>query len=328
LIYTPHIPVWLVLNPQIDFAVYNFAHQNRSANYVLFFLSYLNYVYDDHSCIYTDGSKTANKAGCGVYIETLNILYSTQLNKFSSVFSTELYGILQALYWISSNHIQKPVIITDSLSALRAIQHPNWKRHQTVNKIVQLNHSLLTSGSTITFLRTPAHCNMPGNETADQLAKISTSDSPISTALEIHQKHSTLPLSLPDMYAFIKTSCFAVWNAKYTNSPKSAHYKQIFQNIENGTCGLRSCDSPILFRLQTGHNRLNIHLHRIGLHLDGLCQGFPTWGTCTQGYICLSEGVHLRLAEDEKNVFTYYLFPNIYTYITKYYCQKSLHAYC
>ena len=146
LIYTPHIPVWLVLNPQIDFAAYNFAHQNPSTNYVPF-LSHLKYVYDDHTYIYTDGSKTANKAGCGVYIETLNILYSIQL-KFSSVFSTELYGILQA-------------------------QHPNWKRHQTVNKIVQLNHSLLTSGNTITFLWAPAHSNIPGNETTDQLAKIS-----------------------------------------------------------------------------------------------------------------------------------------------------------
>jgi len=74
------------------------------------------------------------------------------------------------------------------------------------------------------------------------------------------------------MYALIKTSCFAVWNAKYTNSPEAAHYKQIFQTIENGTYGPRSCDSPILFRLQTGHNSLNFHLHRIVLHLDGLCK--------------------------------------------------------
>jgi len=46
-----------------------------------------------------------------------------------------------------------------------------------------------------------------------------------------------------------------------------------------------------------------------------------------QGYICLSEGVHLRLV-DEKSIFTYYLFPDMYTYITEYYFQKSLHAYC
>jgi len=56
--------------------------------------------------------------------------------------------------------------------------------------------------------------------------------------------------------------------------------------------------------------------------------GVPNLGYMyPQGPFSLSEGVHLRPAEDEKNVFTYYLFPNIYTYTTKYYCQKSLQAY-
>jgi len=80
------------------------------------------------------------------------------------------------------------------------------------------------------------------------------------------------------MYALIKLSCFAVWNDKYTNNPKAAHYKQISQTIENGICGSRSCDSPIRFRPQTGHNSLNFDLHRIGLHPDGLCQGCQTYG--------------------------------------------------
>jgi len=35
-----------------------------------------------------------------------------------------------------------------------------------------------------------------------------------------------------------------------------------------------------------------------------------------QVYICLSEGVHLRLAKGDKNIFTYYMFPNIYTYVS------------
>jgi len=47
-----------------------------------------------------------------------------------------------------------------------------------------------------------------------------------------------------------------------------------------------------------------------------------------QGYICLSEGVHLKLAIEDGNIFTYCLFPNIYTYISYYYYQKSLYAYC
>ena len=26
-----------------------------------------------------------------------------------------------------------------------------------------------------------------------------------------------------------------------------------------------------IYRLRTGHNRLNVHLHKIGLHNSGLC---------------------------------------------------------
>jgi len=57
--------------------------------------------------------------------------------------------------------------------------------------------------------------------------------------------------------------------------------------------------------------------------------GVPNLGYMyPQGYICLFEGVHLRLAIEERNIFTYHFFPNIYTYISEWYIQKSLYAYC
>jgi len=51
-------------------------------------------------------------------------------------------------------------------------------------------------------------------------------------------------------------------------------------------------------------------------------------GVPNLGYICLSEGVHLRLSIEEQNTLAYNLFPNIYTYISEYSFQKSLYAYC
>jgi len=54
----------------------------------------------------------------------------------------------------------------------------------------------------------------------------------------------------------------------------------------------------------------------------GLAQRFPTWGTCTPR----GTGVHLRLAIEAKYIFTYLLFPNIYTSISEYYSQKLLYA--
>jgi len=46
------------------------------------------------------------------------------------------------------------------------------------------------------------------------------------------------------------------------------------------------------------------------------------------GYICLSRGVQLRLTIEDKYVFAYLLFPNIYTYISEFYFQKPLYANC
>jgi len=57
--------------------------------------------------------------------------------------------------------------------------------------------------------------------------------------------------------------------------------------------------------------------------------GVPNLGYMyPQGYICISEGVHLRLSIEEQNIFAYDLFPNIYEYINEYSFQKSLYAYC
>jgi len=47
-----------------------------------------------------------------------------------------------------------------------------------------------------------------------------------------------------------------------------------------------------------------------------------------RGYICLPVGVHLRLAIEDKYIFSYLLFPNIYTYISGSYFQKSFYTYC
>ena len=50
-------------------------------------------------------------------------------------------------------------------------------------------------------------------------------------------------------------------------------------------------------------------------------------GVPNLGCIFLSDGVHLTLAIEEQNIFTYNFFPTIYTYISEYSFQQSLYAY-
>jgi len=62
---------------------------------------------------------------------------------------------------------------------------------------------------------------------------------------------------------------------------------------------------------------------------DSSKAGVPNLGYMhPQGYICLSEGIHLRLSIEEKIYLHNILFPNSYTHISEYYFQKSLYACC
>jgi len=65
------------------------------------------------------------------------------------------------------------------------------------------------------------------------------------------------------------------------------------------------------------------------LHQKRSNTGVPNLGYMyPQGYICLSEGVHLRLSIEEQNIFAHDIFPNICAYINEYSFQKSLYPYC
>jgi len=51
------------------------------------FVSHLHNMYDQFVKIYTDGSKTLTKAGCGIYVADKNLKYSIAIDQFSNSFT-------------------------------------------------------------------------------------------------------------------------------------------------------------------------------------------------------------------------------------------------
>ena len=138
-------------------------------------MSSLKYISETHTNkvkIYTDGSKdpTANTVGEAFVVPELGHTSKIKLNPILSVFTTELIAVEHA--WILRGGIQNSVILTDSLSAIQALQ--NGKSRSRPDKVDNLL-SLLNLASTVKFSNSiewiPAHVGIEGNESADMAAK-------------------------------------------------------------------------------------------------------------------------------------------------------------
>jgi len=74
------------------------------------------------------------------------------------------------------------------------------------------------------------------------------------------------------MISFLFEHCFHAWNLQYqTDTKGSAYiYKASCPALLQSSLPIHSL-STVIFRLCTGHCKLNHHLSRLGLHLDVLC---------------------------------------------------------
>ena len=108
----------------------------------------------------------------------------------------------------------------------------------------------------------PSHAGIPGNETADFLARSATTKKP-----QHDLPNSDIHLSMSDIKLIIKDHFFSIWQQQYVSNSSALKYKNLFPSITD----LNSASSPFFLRLQTGHCKLNAHMHRIGLHSTGLC---------------------------------------------------------
>ena len=72
------------------------------------------------------------------------------------------------------------------------------------------------------------------------------------------------------MFSALYQNSFQEWDIQYQTYTRGDVYKAIFPALLRSSLRIRSL-SPIIFRLCTGHCKLNHHLSRIGLHPDGLC---------------------------------------------------------
>jgi ribonuclease HI len=124
-----------------------------------------------------------------------------------AVHAAELLGVLYAIILINKIAVQRrrsmetraktATILSDSMSALQAIQNPgNKSGQQIIHTILRTATNTKTHGITVRLQWVPGHCDEPGNDTADRLAKeaaIPGQTHPFSPLLSRERAHASTP---------------------------------------------------------------------------------------------------------------------------------------
>ncbi|KAJ5111881.1 hypothetical protein NUU61_001511 [Penicillium alfredii] len=194
-----------------------------------------------------------------------------------SVHAAELIGILYAINIINKIALQRrrstdarvrsTTILSDSMSAIQAIQNPgNKSGQQIIHAILRAAANTKTHGIAVRLQWMPGHCEAPGNDTADQLAK---------EAATPGKTHPFSPL-LSRERAHIRKGIHTQWEREWKECRNGGHLRVIDNALPAKYTRRLYGSLPrnrayLLTQLRTGHCWLSTYAKAFRFRDDDLC---------------------------------------------------------
>lgn len=239
------LPMWVYPPPDVKL-LYSDLKKDILQAEVLQTFNKFKEQHSDFTFIYTDGSKGERGVGAAFFGPVEKAFC---LPKHKSVFSAELFAILQALKHVQLEGIEKAVICTDSLSSLRAIEHLNYGSRLVFQTLETLNR---LSNTKIIFLWIPGHAGISGNEEADKLAKQGADSGEVISLPFTPQEAACLTSSALSAYAQQQWNTSSTGRHTFEIKPLLQIWTSSFQQNRRS--------EVILARLRMGHTFMT-HQH-------------------------------------------------------------------
>jgi ribonuclease HI len=220
-------------------------------------------LYNSRTHIYTDGSKREEKTGFSIYVPNCDLKTSARLTDNISVYSTELFAIVTALFWVVTNNVKESVIFTDSLSSLQAIQKGQDKTNYIIIDIYVILKKIFDKGLRVSLCWVPSHVGIAGNEMADGLAK---------EALD-KENITQIPYTIAELKNRLKPYFINIWQGLWDITEVGRAYKELVPNVDN-IIQFKHTNrhiETVITRLRVRHNHLNYNKYKVNWGDTPLC---------------------------------------------------------
>lgn len=239
------VPPWTVSLPSYDLSLLKYNKDTAPPELMRSIFNEVKQKYSEYTVMYTDAAKTDMGVGCGLVSDCTGSL-SLKLPKETSIYTAELYAILQAIETAKTTSGSKLfAICSDSLSSIQAIK-TQFTSHPIVCKIHSTLSEMKQEMKTITLIWTPGHCGITGNELADAAAKRAITSE--------HQQSVQTLLTVEDVLCQIKIKFNNIWQHYWHQ--QNTKLNRICTNIKPTTIDTTRREGVILRRLRIGHTLL------------------------------------------------------------------------
>ena len=242
-----HVPPWTLSMPEV---IFDLANQKKGDVHPEEFKELLakalspgfESAYFEH--IYTDGSKSEDGrvAAAAVSMRSPDRPSTLRLLDGCSIYTAELQAILLALGRVRKSKDYNFVILSDSLSALKALDSGKLD-HPMLVDIRENLHDLIADRKDIVFVWVPSHVGIRGNSLADQAANRARTG-PMYGHMICSQ----------DLRPAVKRYCYNIWQSTWSEQKKNKLFR-IRPNLDEilPTCRDSRHEEVVLARLHIGH---------------------------------------------------------------------------